>query len=385
MNRILILVNSVAILLGISYGMHGPILPLFAKNTIGASYADLGLIGFASFLPYVFIPLFVGILLDRYNNGRFLAIGAGLNSISFYLLSVAQSVPEIAGFRIITGVAHGFFWPSCISIISAVSHDKDRVNNIAKFTGFFIAGFTIGPLLGSFFLEQLDVTYRVLFQITAFVAALSIITPLFLSSQNIKRHYEKFSFSALKEMARFPEIIVILIYSTASFGMILAIYPAFLDDNHISGTQIEILYFVFGLSRILTLVVANKLARYTSVTLVISMLSIASGLLLSITSSDMVNFAIALSLMGFGFSAVFPLTIQIILCKTRKSIAGSMIGAYETTFGVGWILGPILAGLLSHYFLNSTPYVIFFIFGVLVSMMAVIRRDNLEPPKTGLK
>ena len=45
MNKALLLVNITAILIGVSYGMHGPILPVFAKNVIGATYAELGVIG----------------------------------------------------------------------------------------------------------------------------------------------------------------------------------------------------------------------------------------------------------------------------------------------------------------------------------------------------
>ena len=83
-------------------------LPVFAKNIISATYSELGLIGLTNFIPYMFIPLFVGILLDRFNNGYLLAFGTAINSASIYLLSIAQSVPEIMGFRILTGIAHAF-------------------------------------------------------------------------------------------------------------------------------------------------------------------------------------------------------------------------------------------------------------------------------------
>ena len=48
MNRRLVLVYITGLLIGISYGLHGPLLPIFAKNIIGASYAELGIIGFAN-------------------------------------------------------------------------------------------------------------------------------------------------------------------------------------------------------------------------------------------------------------------------------------------------------------------------------------------------
>ena len=261
MKKALILVYITGFLIGISYGMHGPILPVFAKNEIFATYTELGLIGLANFIPYMFIPLFVGLLLDRINNGYLLSIGVAINSASIYLLSLAQSVPEIMGYRILTGIAHAFFWPPSESIISNASPVNERVQNIAKFTGFFVTGFMIGPLIGTFLLESFDLSYRLIFQVASYVLAAAIISAISVSKRKITIHSERFSFSSIKEMANFPQIILMLIYCTASFGLILSIYPAFLNDREMSGTNIEILYFIFGISRVATLAATRRLAK----------------------------------------------------------------------------------------------------------------------------
>jgi MFS family permease len=381
MNRKLALVYVTGLLIGISYGLHGPLLPLFAKNVIGASYAELGLIGFANFIPYMFFPLFVGIFLNRFNNGHLLSIGVIMNSASVYLLSIAQSVPEIMSFRIITGVAHAFFWPPCEAIISNVSKGKTRVRNIATFTGFFTTGFMIGPLFGSILLENFDATYRIIFEIAAYVLAASLVSSLVLSKNRPKTKHEKFSFSSLKEIAKFPHVIMLLIYCTASFGIILSIYPAFLNDRAMTIVDVEILFFVFGISRILTLAVAGKLAKHTSLTLIIAVFSISIGLGISFFVETIIEFAIALILLGFGFSIFFPLTLEIILSKTRRAISGTMIGAYETTFGIGWASGPITAGLISQFFGNDAPYLVFFIIGIGVAILSISKRKLLEPNK----
>jgi len=381
MNRKLALVYITGLLIGISYGLHGPLLPLFAKNVIGASYAELGLIGFANFIPYMFFPLFVGIFLNRFNNGHLLSIGVIMNSASVYLLSIAQSVPEIMGFRIITGVAHAFFWPPCEAIISNVSKGKTRVRNIATFTGFFTTGFMIGPLFGSILLENFDATYRIIFEIAAYVLVASLVSSLVLSKNRPQTKHEKFSFSSLKEIAKFPHVIMLLIYCTASFGIILSIYPAFLNDRAMTIVDVEILFFVFGISRILTLAVAGKLAKHTSLTLIIAVFSISIGLGLSFFVETIIEFAIALILLGFGFSIFFPLTLEIILSKTRRAISGTMIGAYETTFGIGWASGPITAGLISQFFGNDAPYLVFFIIGIGVAILSISKRKLLEPNK----
>jgi len=381
MNRVLILVNLTGLIIGISYGLHGPILPIFAKNVIGATYSELGLIGLANFVPYMFIPLFVGILLDRINNAYLLAIGAAINSASIYLLSIAQSVPEILGFRVMTGVAHAFFWPPCESIISNESTEKNRVKNISWFTMFFVMGFMIGPLLGTAFLENLDVTYRILFQIAAFILAAGIITALLASRKRVKIHHERFSFSAIKDMKKFPEVITLLIFCTSSFGIILTIFPAFLNDKGMDATDVLYLFFAFGISRVVSLALAGKFAKKTSQTLIAATLAVSIGLAISVVADSIITFGIALVLMGFGFSIFFPLTLEIILSKTKKGISGKIIGAYETIFGLGWALGPTIGGPITHSFGDETPYIIFSIIGIGITILAIISRKKLEPLK----
>ena len=381
MNRVLILVNITGLIIGISYGLHGPILPVFAKNVIGATYSELGLIGLTNFIPYMFIPLFVGILLDRINNGYLLALGAAINSASIYLLSIAQSVPEIMGFRIMTGVAHAFFWPPCESIISNESSEKNRVKNLSWFTMFFVIGFMAGPLLGTIFLEGLDVTYRILFQIAAFILAAAIITSLLASKKKVKNHHGRFSFSSIKEMKKFPEVIVLLIFCTSSFGIILTIYPAFLNDNGMSATDILLLYFIFGTSRVVSLALTGKFARKTSQTLIAATIAVSMGLAISVVADSIITFGIALVLMGFGFSIFFPLTLEIILSKTQKKISGKIIGAYETIFGMGWAIGPTVGGPITQSFGNETPYFVFCVIGIGITLFAIRSRKKLEPQR----
>ncbi|HJL67036.1 MAG TPA: MFS transporter [Nitrosopumilus sp.] len=381
MNKVLILVNITGLIIGISYGLHGPILPIFAKNVIGATYSELGLIGLTNFVPYMFIPLFVGILLDRINNGYLLAIGAAINSASIYLLSIAQSVPEIMGFRIMTGVAHAFFWPPCQAIIANESSEKNRVRNISWFTMFFVIGFMLGPLLGTVILDGLDVTYRIMFQITAFILATAIISALLISRKRISVHQERFSFSAIKEMKKFPEVVILLIFCTSSFGIILTIFPAFLNDSGMTATNVLLLYFVFGISRVVSLALAGKFASRTSQTLIAATLSISIGLAISVIADSIITFGIALVLMGFGFSIFFPLTLEIILSKTKKQISGKIIGAYETVFGIGWALGPTIGGPITQSFGDEAPYLVFCIIGVGITFLAITCRKKLEPQK----
>ena len=67
--------------------------------------------------------------------------------------------------------------------------------------------------------------------------------PLVLSRNRPIVKSEKFSFSSIKEIIKFPHVIMMLIYCTASFGIILSIYPAFLNDRAMTPVNIEILFY----------------------------------------------------------------------------------------------------------------------------------------------
>ena len=374
----IILVYLTALIVGLSYGMHNPIVPVFSKEIIGASYFELGIIGMTNFLPYMFIPLFVGVLLDRFNNGLLLSAGIALNTASVYLLSISQTVPEVALYRALTGVAHAFFWPPCERIISHIESPERRVKSIARFMGFFVGGLMIGPLIGTFLLEDLDVTYRILFQFSMYAVAIAIVTGLLLSKYGKTTQHSTISLGSIKQITKFPTIILMLIFCSASFGTFLTIYPAFMNDRSISGTNIELLFFVFGISRLITLAFVGPLGKRTFQSLVATILSISVGMLIVFYSHTFEMFTIAMLIMGFGFTIYFPLTFEIIMRKAQKKFSGGLIGAYEATFGIGWATGPLFAGIVSEFFGNDAPYLAFFVIGLIVTGIIIFNKNKLK-------
>jgi MFS family permease len=375
MNRKVILVYIVALIVGFSYGMHNPVVPLFSKD-LGASYFDLGIIGFSNFIPYMFIPLFVGLLLDRFNKGLLLSLGLVIDTLSIYLLSVADSVPQIIIFRTLVGVAHSFFWPPCESIISQSTTPQNRVKAISQFMAFFVVGLMIGPLIGSFLLEHFDVSYRIIFQIAAFSIATSLVFSLVLSKNGKSAHAGIISITSAKHLIKFPTVIAILLFCSVSFGVFLAIIPAYMSERKISESNIELLFFVFGISRLVSLFVSNFLMKKFLASLLLVILSISAGMLMLFYSHSMIEFSIAVLLLGFGFSVYFPLTFEIIMRKAKNNV-GALIGAYEATFGIGWAFGPLIIGVIANSFGSAIPYLILSISGLFIMGFVFVKRRQV--------
>jgi len=377
MNRRVVLVYITALIVGFSYGMHNPIVPVFSKEVVGASYFDLGIIGFSNYVPYMFIPLFVGLLLAKFNNGILLSLGLALDAASVYLLSIANSVPEVIIFRTLTGVAHSFFWPPCESIISQASSPETRVKSISRFMAFFVIGLMMGPLVGSFLLQNLDVTYRVLFQFAAFALATSIISALLLTKNGKTNQHTKFSISSSKQIMKFPVVMIILLFCSAAFGIFLTILPAYMSDRSISKSNIELLFFIFGISRLVSLLSSDFLIKKFLPSLISVILSIAVGMMVVFYSHSITEFVIAVLILGFGFSVYFPLTFEIIMRRTKKEDVGGLIGAYEATFGIGWAAGPLIAGIMANAVGTSTPYLLLFIMGLAVAAISVSKKKTI--------
>lgn len=375
MNNKVILVYIVALIVGFSYGMHNPVVPLFSKD-LGASYFDLGIIGFSNFIPYMFIPLFVGLLLDRFNKGLLLSLGLIIDTLSIYLLSVADSVPQVIMYRTLVGVAHSFFWPPCESIISQSTTPQNRVKAISQFMAFFVVGLMIGPLVGSFLLEHFDVSYRIIFQIAAFSIATSLVASLVLSKNAKSTRTGVMSITSAKHLMKFPTVIAILLFCSVSFGVFLAIIPAYMSEKKISESNIELLFFVFGISRLASLFVSNFLMKKFLASLLLVILSISAGMLMLFYSHSMIEFSIAVLLLGFGFSVYFPLTFEIIMRKAKDNV-GALIGAYEATFGIGWAFGPLIIGVIANSFGSSIPYLILSISGLFIMGFVFVKKRQV--------
>lgn len=383
-NRAILFVSACAAIVGISYGMYSPIVPVFARDVLGADYSEIGLIGMVNYLPYMFAPFFVGMVLDRVNKAYMLAAGIALAFFSVFMLSTVQSVPEIMLWRALAGIAHAFFWLSSEVLISTNSAAETRVKGIAVFVGAWVAGFMVGPLIGTLVLDTYD--YGALFQLAGVAAAAALVPSLMLHRYGrpiVAQREVEFRASSMlqvvKEVATYPVVSSVLLYYAVTFGVVLAVYPAYMREASLTDQDIETLFFVFGLSRFATLYFVGRLARYGTIALAMAVAATAVGMLISFAFASLLTFAVALVLVGLATSIFYPVTFNIVTRNMPAEKMGERLGVYEALFGVGWTIGPIAVGLSSDAFGSSSPYLALFIIGSALSgaiALSAARKGN---------
>jgi MFS family permease len=380
MNRAIVLIAICSALVGTSYGMHSPIVPVFAREQLTADYSQVGLIGTANYLPFMFAPFLVGILLDRLNKSYVLLSGILINVFSIFMLSTVQSTLEIVLYRALAGVAHALFWPSSEVLTSINSSSETRVKNISMFIGAWILGFMVGPLIGKLILNLFD--YYTLFQLAAATMALAIVPSILLRSygwprvQEVKQ-VQSSTIQVLKEITNHPRLGGVILYYAITFGVVLAVYPAYMRDVSLTTEDIELMFFFFGLSRFATLLfLVSRLSRYNDLALLLAVLATAAGMLMSFLSPSILSFAVSIALFGLSTSIFYPVSFSLITRDTPSEYVGSKLGVYNTLFGVGWTAGPIMTGFASDAFGSGSPYLAFFIIGIMFASTTVLFRKD---------
>ncbi len=373
MNKVLVLVYSVACTIGVAYGAHAPLVPVFAKEELNATYFDIGIIGMANYVPYMFAPAFVGLLLDRVNKGMILSIGIALGMLSVFLLAFANNVFDAMLVRALTGIAHAFLWPSAESIVAAVTPPEKRVQAISKFTMAWVAGYMAGPLIGAVLFEA--VGFRALFQYSSAMIIVALIAALMLIKHREAIHHEKYSIADVFTIIKInPKISMLVLYYSASFGIVLTIFPAYLKDNAINEFFIGVLFFIFGLSRLATLPFTHKFGLHERSSIFVATQAIAFAMLVAYLFTTLSSFSLSLILFGFAFSLYFPITLGLITKQVSGKMIGISVGAYETIFGIGWAIGPTVSGVAADAFGSSIPYIAMFIIGAILPVMILSKR-----------
>jgi DHA1 family multidrug resistance protein-like MFS transporter/DHA1 family quinolone resistance protein-like MFS transporter len=326
----------------------------------------------------MFAPFFVGMLLDRLNKSYMLVSGMLLNVFSIFMLSTVQSVPEIMLFRTLAGVAHALFWPSAEVLISTNSPPDRRVKSISSFIAAWILGFMTGPLIGKLVLDVFD--YTVLFQIAAGVMAAGILPSLLLRRYGWPAAQKDLEVGAgtkqiLREVAVRPTLSSVILYYALTFGVVLAVLPAYMNEASLTSQDIEVLFFMFGISRFATLMFVPRISRHGILALGLAVSATAIAMLLAFAFTSFLSFAVAIALVGLATSIFYPVTFSLVTRDVPSGQIGAKLGIYNALFGTGWTAGPIVAGLSSDAFGSASPYFAFFIAGsILVGSIALGRK-----------
>jgi MFS family permease len=353
-----------------SVGSYSPLIPLYAQK-LGASFYDLGIIGTVFSLPYVFLPLIIGSISDKFERRYFFLLGVSSTTIVAWLFTIASNVQHIMIIRLFYGIAYAFLWPIIEALISDSTTKEKRTMAMGRFFSTSALGFLLGPLIGGIILQEFGFYY--LFT-TAGILGLIAVIIAFYNILAMDSHKQVHSFFQKKTVINpkirdlIPVYIVIIVHTIAR-GTIMTIFPAYASNLGIASSGIGILFFIMGIARAGIALQSERVSKIgEKQALILAIIFQAISIFAIAYPGGLIYFILFIMIFGLSTGIFIPLALSIASKIAPKGRIGMSIGFVEIFTGIGLTTGPFISGLSADSLGANSPYIII----ALISCLAII-------------
>ncbi len=336
-------------------------IPLLAIS-LGASSLTLGTLGFASGLAYVSLCFLFGKLSERWHRKNLMMLGISVWIAASLLLCFSSRIYQLYLSMLLLGTGGAMFWPALEVWIAERESKRSLVKRMASFNISWSAGLTVGPLAGGIlFGINSKLPFYVALLISTFMFFLLWKTVRVDSSPRSEAPTHK---TLPSKGARDDSSLYIKISRVANFtaslsvGVIRYIFPKLGTQLEISPSVLGLLMFTLALSQTLTFYGLGKvhLWRYRALPLIIFQLVTLVGLVTIFATGSLPLLFLAFVFIGVGrgmtnFSSLFY-SVNI------TSQRGPSAAIHETVLGSGFLLGPLIGGVVAQKFSLEAPYLV---------------------------
>ena len=333
--------------MGVGRFVYTPVLPhMISEAALTASEA--GLVAGANFLGYLLGALAASssIFAPHRRKWLFLALAASVATTA--LMAITGSLSSMLGLRFLSGVASAFSMIFVTALVLAKLAEERRPGLIA----WHFAGVGLG-IAGSAALVSILSAWQVPWQqmwLAAGAIALICWVALYflLPATTVEPARNPLTASTRRTIT--PDLALFIAgYGFFGFGYVItATFINAMAKAEPALASIEPwIWMIVGLSGVPSIWLWNQLAARTSVTFsyVVACLVEAAGVCLSVVVISQVALVISAILLGGTFMAVTALGLARARGMAPQNAAG-VIAFMTASFGLGQMIGPVLAGYL---------------------------------------
>ena len=344
---------------------YGTIIPLLYPYAARFGISPLGMsLMFASFSLAQFLATpFLGRLSDRYGRKPVLLICLTGTALSLGMFAAATNVVMLFLARMIDGVTGGNI-SVAQAMIADTSDGPERAKRFGILGASFGLGFLLGPAIGGILSGY---SLQAPFWFGAGLAACGAVLGVFLlpetlaTSRRQKASVPLFQLKSMYQALFLPltgAVLVLSLVSTAAFnGMVIGFQAYTVDVLKLNTTQIGIFFSCFGLLSMLVQVVGIGVVQkqVKSKRLILTTSYFLSAITIGaayFTTRPETFFAV---MMGFAVVGAFrdPMVLALLSERTKSEDQGGIMGINQSYVAVGQILGPLAAGAVSTFSVQS--------------------------------
>jgi MFS transporter, DHA1 family, multidrug resistance protein len=359
----LILVNQ------LGFGIITPVLPGYARS-FGLDASSVGLVigvyGFARFLANV--P--AGQLAERRGRRQVLIIGTVITSVASALIAIADSLPQLLAFRLLSGLGAATVLTGGQIMVGDIASPEHRGRMMSTYQGFFLVGVGLGPAPGgvladAFGLRAPFIAYAIFSALACLVALAFIRETRPVASAAAARAPAEHSMSqdaTLRGTLLSSAFVLIAIVSWVQFfartGAIFTLVPLLgREQADLTASQIGFAFTAVNVLTIAMLYPSGVFADRFGRKLTIAPSTIVAGLALALWawSSDYSSFLWAAVVWGIGSGICGPAPAAYLADLAPAALRGRIFGAFRSTSDSAYIIGPLLLGALTDTYGYKLP------------------------------
>ncbi len=324
-----------------------PILPSIAQD-LHVHIASSSIVITAYMLPFGLFQIIYGYLSERFGKRQVITFAIALFTLATALCSLAVAIPDLAGYRALTGVFAAAIIPVSFALIGDLFPLEERQSALGSFLGFTFLGQALSMIIGGSIAYFMN--WRGVFGIYAGIAAVSSILLLSIGKKiPSEKNKQSRPFKPYIDILKNPSnsiIYLLLLFEgicmLGSFSFIGGfIKQSFGLNNLLIGlvmTAFGVLVLVAGRS---TGKISARMGRSKAVVIGLGLIFI-SNLMLVFMGSYLAAVIVAVGLMGFGFITAHStfLTIATEFSPNARGYAMSLVAfCFMGGGGIGTAIG----------------------------------------------
>ncbi|MEX2446206.1 MAG: MFS transporter, partial [Dehalococcoidia bacterium] len=355
----------------IGFGLITPVLPSFARS-FGLGAADIGLVigiyGFARFIANV--P--AGQLSERLGRRPVLIAGTAITSVASLLMATSGNLPQLLAYRLLAGLGAATVLTGGQIMAGDLSTSENRGRMMSTYQGFFLFGVGVGPAPGGMLADAFGL--RAPFVAYAIFSALACVVA-FLVIRETRPERPPMPVSVAGEPVKPPPpperiratllsrpFLLVGAVGFASFfartGGIFTVVPLLGRESiGLSASHIGYAMTLITLLNLATVYPSGLLNDRFGRKVVIAPAEILSGvaLVMFAFSGSLVPFFLSAALWGFSAGLAGPAPAAYVADLASTEVRGRAFGYFRTVADAGYIVGPLLLGVLLDRFGYATP------------------------------
>jgi len=335
-------------------------LPLYVEERIGGGPSQVGLVVGTFALAAILARPYVGGLVDRLGGKPSLLLGSLLFTIGALLYIVSGSLPTLLVARFLQGLGIAASSTAFIALVAALAPPGRRGEAIGLSAAAMPVSLMMAPAIGASLLESQG--FVLLFILSAFVAALSLLTAVFVVEPQSTDPNEDNGEDC--EGAFFPVLRRRNVWvPSAAMGVLAVSYGSVLTFLPLSAVQQGIvnpgLFFTaYGLTLIVAQVLAgqvsDRVGRVRVIVPAMVLLALAF-LVLALVRGLPLLLGVAV-LYGLGFGSARAALNAWVVDRVPTSIRGMAISIAYGSFDLGVGVGSYLLGWVAQFWGYPTMY-----------------------------